>query len=296
MRIVAFSDAHIDINSRPKPSDEEKNFLECLIEVLQNTKPDILICAGDLTPDTQLLEKALRAIVQEVNAQHHFFVPGNHDIWFRSSVDPSSDASSSLDKHERVLPQVCKDTGFHFLPGCPKIINGLGFLGSVGWYDYSYRNSLWNKQIIPLYYAAKRWRGIVWNDVNYAEWEMADPEVCKWMIQTLENDYQQLEEKGMDECLLTLHHIPFRKFVIYKNTPNWDFCSAFMGSQQFGDWALSHKKISTTIFGHTHTPQEGQIETIYAYCNPIGYLWETKGITDLSTFLQTRVIIKDITG
>lgn len=120
---------------------------------------------------------------------------------------------------------------------------------------------------------------------------MSDPEVCQWMIKLLDNDYHQLEANNVEECILTLHHVPFREFVIYKNEISWDYCSAFMGAQQFGDWALSHNKISTIIFGHTHTPQKGQIESISVYCNPIGYLWETNGINDLSTFLRNRLTI-----
>ncbi|MFX0116658.1 MAG: metallophosphoesterase [Candidatus Hodarchaeota archaeon] len=290
MRIVAFSDAHVDINSISEITGEEGRFLEQLIDCLQESAPDILVFAGDLTPDIKLLEDSLKAIAQRVDAQHCLFVPGNHDVWFGSAVDPRGDASSSRDKYERVLPQICHQTGFHFLPTQPVIIEEIGFLGSVGWYDYSFRNPQW--AINLLNYAAKRWEGLVWNDVNYAEWEMSDPEVCEWLLQVLESDWQRLEEENMSDCFLILHHVPFRETVVYKNNPSWDFCSAFMGSQEFGDWARSRKGIKTVIFGHTHIPQKTQIDRLSVYCNPIGYLHEVEQQElDLTDFLKTRLTI-----
>ncbi|MFW9992565.1 MAG: metallophosphoesterase [Candidatus Odinarchaeota archaeon] len=292
MRVVAFSDTHIDINSMMLASNEERAFTRDFIDVLRDSKPDILVCAGDVTPDSQLLEKTLRTIVKEVKAHEYFFVPGNHDIWFGKSVDAEGTATSSLDKHERLLPLVTKSAGFHFLPGRPLAVDKIGFLGSTGWYDYSFRDMQWDNEIDQLHYAAKRHSGLVWNDVNYAEWEMSDPKVCDWMIKQLEKDYKELQNQGIDECILILHHVPFRDFVSYKNDLSWDFFSAFIGSKKFGEWALTHSEISTVIFGHTHFQKNGIIDSISCYCNPVGYLHEAGDeITDLRKFLKSRLTI-----
>jgi putative phosphoesterase len=290
LRIVAFSDVHVDINSRFKTPKKEGNFLQVLVEVLQASQPDILICAGDIAPDSRVLEKTLKTIVKEVNAKQNLFIPGNHDIWFGPQVDPSSDATSSKDKYERVLPYISKKTGFKFLPDHPLVINGFGFLGTVGWYDYSFRNPIWESQFKILNYPGKKWGHSLWNDVRYAKWTMSDLEVCEYLLKKLDNDYQSLLKEKPREYFLVMHHVPFIEFVVYKNQFPWDFFSAFMGSKQFGKWAMN--RISTVIFGHTHFPKNDNIASISTYCNPIGYLQVfKKSMTSLKDFLESRLII-----
>lgn len=294
MRIVVFSDPHVDINAQFLISNNIKeNFIEILIEILTINRPDVLICAGDVTPDTNLLITALTSIKEEVESDFYVFVPGNHDIWFKKPADHSGKTSSSLDKYKRVIPKICQEIGFIFLPGNPFIINKVGFLGSIGWYDYSFRNTKWDSQIDLINYAAKRYQGLVWNDVNYGEWEMSDASVCQYLLSELNKDYNfLLDQQEIDEMVLILHHVPFRQFVTYKDDLEWDYFSSFIGSQQFGDWASKHSEIKTIIFGHTHFPQVDEINGILNYCVPIGYLAEVDdSLANVHQFIKSRVTV-----
>jgi putative phosphoesterase len=294
MRIVVFSDPHVDINAQFMISNDIKeNFIEILIETLINNRPDVLICAGDVTPDTNLLITTLTSIKEEVESDFYVFVPGNHDIWFKTPADQSGKASSSLDKYNRAIPKICQEVGFTFLPGNPLTINKVGFLGSIGWYDYSFRNTKWDSQVDLITYAAKRYQGSVWNDVNYGEWEMSDAAVCQYLLSELDKDYNfLLNQQEIDEMVLILHHVPFKQFVIYKDDLEWDFFSSFIGSQQFGDWASKHPEIKTIVFGHTHFPQVDEINGRKTYCVPIGYLAEVEdSLIDVHQFVKSRVTV-----
>lgn len=182
-----FSDPHVDINAQILINNNIKeNFIEILIDTLANNHPDVLICAGDVTPETNLLITALTSIKEEVESAFYVFVLGNHDVWFKEPADHSGKASSSLDKYQRVIPKICPEIGFIFLPGNPLAIDKVGFLGSIGWYDYSFRNAKWDSQIDLINYASKRYQGLVWNDVNYWEWEMFDTSVCQYLLSELD--------------------------------------------------------------------------------------------------------------
>ncbi|UCE12216.1 MAG: metallophosphoesterase [Candidatus Heimdallarchaeota archaeon] len=183
MRIVVFSDPHVDINSKfLQDNNVKEDFIDVLVNNLDSCQPDILICAGDVTPETSLLKMTLKTIKAQVESDLYLFVPGNHDIWFKNPADNSELATSSLDKYQRVIPEICRDIGFRFLPNNPLALGKLGFLGSIGWYDYSFRNPKWDNQIDLIHYAAKRYEGKVWSDVNYGEWGMSDAFVCQYLL------------------------------------------------------------------------------------------------------------------
>jgi putative phosphoesterase len=293
VRIVVFSDPHVDINSRIlQKNDVKEDFIDVLVDNLDSCQPDVLICAGDITPETSLLKRTLATIKDKVKSDIYLFIPGNHDIWFRKPADNSELARTSLDKYQRVIPEICREIGFRFLPNNPLAVNKLGFLGSIGWYDYSFRNTKWDKKIDLIHYAAKRYEGMVWNDVNYGEWGMSDASVCQYLLSELEKDYKFLSQKEIEECFLVLHHVPFRQFVKYKDDLKWDFFSSFIGSQKFGEWALNHPKIRSIAFGHTHFPQTDEIGGITNYCVPIGYLSDVKeSLTDLYQFIKSRITV-----
>ena len=142
MRIVVFSDPHADINTQFLIDNNMKEkCTEILVNTLDSNRPDVLICAGDVTPETNLQITVLTSIREETESDFYLFVPRNHDIWFKKPANHSGKASSSLDKYQRLIPKICQEIGFTFLLGNPLAINKVGFLGSIGWYDYSFRNT-----------------------------------------------------------------------------------------------------------------------------------------------------------
>lgn len=56
-------------------------------------KNDVLICAGDVSDDLEVLRKALSSLASKW--RHVFFVPGNHELWIRKG---SGNVTDSLSK------------------------------------------------------------------------------------------------------------------------------------------------------------------------------------------------------
>src|SRR5262245_48083340 len=94
---------------------------------------DVLIVAGDLTPNLDTMEAALTELARA--APRLVFVPGNHDLWCRQ------DGPNSRERFEREIPARCARVGVHN-PGAggAVTIDGVIFAGVTGWYDYSLRN------------------------------------------------------------------------------------------------------------------------------------------------------------
>jgi len=87
MRIFALSDLHVDY-------EENLRWVENLSQ--QDYVHDILILAGDVSHDQDLFIRALEALRSRF--YRIFFVPGNHDLWLRST-----DTGDSLTKHHELL-------------------------------------------------------------------------------------------------------------------------------------------------------------------------------------------------
>ena len=49
-----------------------------------------------------------------------------------------------------------------------------------------------------------------------------------------------------------MHHLPCRQLVWYRDDANWDFATAFLGSQQFGDILRDFPSINLCLCGHSH--------------------------------------------
>ena len=63
-------------------------------------------------------------------------MPGNHDLWVESKRALRR-GHDSWHKYRTGIPDVCARRGFRYLVGAPLALGGVGFAGSVGWYDYS---------------------------------------------------------------------------------------------------------------------------------------------------------------
>lgn len=123
---------------------------------------DVLILAGDIFHfKQQFLIDCLKLF--DTFGGDKLFVAGNHDLWTNSS--------DSLVLYEKILPKIVNQSGFHYLDQKPFIKGKVGFVGSVGWYDYSFKDS--SLPIPERYYLDKRWPNVVtWNDGRYVHLSM----------------------------------------------------------------------------------------------------------------------------
>jgi len=261
MRIGITSDIHTDIS----PANEK--IIKHLADTIKHSELDALIIAGDISPSPIKFSQTISKLSD--STYKTIFVAGNHDIWL-----PNSNSSlTSYNKYE-LITAICKEHKIHHLGDSPLIIDNIGFCGTIGWYDYSFKSDKY--QIPEKYYIEKTYGGSVWNDVNFANWQNSDKEVAKRFENDLQNQINSIKDK-VSSIIVATHHIPFRECVTYHNELPWDFFSAFMGSKGLGEICLNEPLVTHAIFGHTHSDYFMDIKRdgyhkVTAICSPIGYL------------------------
>ncbi|MBW2183316.1 MAG: metallophosphoesterase [Deltaproteobacteria bacterium] len=287
MKIAFISDLHVDI------SPDNLKLIDFLIERLQSLKPDLFIIAGDIAAKIQLFENTLN-MFSDISC-NKFIVPGNHDIWIDSPAGLEEGIHSGS-KYYELLPQVCERNGFTYLGLEPHIIDGIGFAGTLGWYDYTMRNKKYDNSIPMEAYRNKQYEEkYTWNDLNFAHWmdtdsnkRKSDEEVAQEMEASLKQQIQSLNEQGIKNIVAITHHVPFREMISYQNTLPWDFFSAFMGSEGLGRIILEESTVTHVICGHSHLKNHLNIGKVRAMKSPVGYPREWS-IKDLHKLAEDRL-------
>ncbi|MBI1969731.1 metallophosphoesterase [Candidatus Woesearchaeota archaeon] len=205
---------------------------------------------------------------------------GNHDLWV------SRPSENSFEKY-RQLGNVYARYGFHFLDEKPMVVEDVGFVGNIGWYDYSFRmERIARSDIEEIFVNGKPFhelteedyaKGVfqiiegmradlfVWNDKQYIHWRFTDKEFLEQCLEKLERDIREIEP-SVDQICAVIHHIPFEGLV--KRNPSdvgWTVGNAYVGSARIGELLLSHPKVRTVITGHTHIPRVIQVGHITAH-------------------------------
>lgn len=270
MRIIATSDVHI-----PK----YLNRMPALIRRLTTDIADVLILLGDIAPvNDQAFDEFLCNFAYFKGPK--LFVMGNHDIW---TVE-----GSSKKRYEEIVPALLAKHNFHPLDKEPVIFQGVGFVGNIGWYDYSfsqvytprpgteyirYKNSRklsmpepikwddiseddWKKK--EIYY--KGFLGLIQgtgcNDKDYIKDFWDDKEFCSRMVGQLDEDLTKVSKKAI-KIVAAFHCLPFKEGLIRNNNkPNVCFTNAFAGSKSLGDVLYKHPKVGLCIWGHVHHRQK----------------------------------------
>ncbi len=255
MRIAAVSDIHV----RPDKGDEA--LIEEIHSRAEEISPDVFVIAGDVSNRIATLSDTLARL--RVSGAMNLFVPGNHDIWFEEKI-----GLGSLEKYSTSLSEVCGDSGFLYLPDTPCRKRKMAFVGSIGWYDYSFKRE--DLQIPDKAYAQKEWKGNIWYDVLCVDWEYTDVEATTLFNRKLEYDLSVLS-KGVTQVVFVSHHLPFRDLTLYKGRLPWDFFSAYMGSESTGRLLLYDGRVILTISGHSHIRMYKQFNGIRSFTVPLGY-------------------------
>jgi hypothetical protein len=201
------------------------------------------------------------------------FVAGNHDLW----VPPGGD---SLDRYEREIPAACRASGFHCLDESPRMIGDAGFAGSVGWYDYSFRDPglpvplrFYEAKIGPGYAAAAGGAlrsllddagdlspealsvNVRWMDGEFVRLPYGDVEFTERLAAKLRAHIAAIAPLSRI-IVAAVHHLPFREMIRAHAPAPWTFGQAFMGSGRFGDVLLAEPKVRHAFCGHSHRKDE----------------------------------------
>lgn len=287
MKIVALSDIHSDINKLYSPQNFSEEFSKVLGQI---ESCDLVVCAGDVSPDLNEIMYTLNLIVESIESRFYVFVPGNHDVWeTREEVTEGI----SRKKYETILPKIVNEASFIYLPKQPIVVDEeVAVIGTNGWYDYSFRNPKWDTYLKEhgTWYDPKYLDGKMWMDVEYANWGMSDKEVVEYMLTQLESDFAKVN--GVPRKIVVSHHVPFREGVVYRDEVRWDYFSAFMGAARFGE-LFEKWGVELVIHGHTHFPLKYTAGNCRVICAPIGYQMEWVNDTTYDA-LRNRISVLQI--
>ena len=280
MRVAFTSDLHGDVTSR------NRELLPFLAEEVARLRPDVFVIAGDAANDLRALGTVLSHF--DGVAAQKLFVPGNHDLWLESKKALRR-REDSWHKYRVAVPEVCSAHGFHALCGSPMEIDGVGFVGSVGWYDFS----LADPRLAEVYRAEDYEHGEFatelgptwWNDLSRAAW-LRNPDAEDWrqrratltsrevfarVLALLEEDLAAVRS-DVNALVAVLHTAPFAECLERKEPA--DPFDAYEGSAALGRLLARRAKLRLTwcICGHRHRPLDLLVEGVRVVRCPVGYL------------------------
>jgi 3',5'-cyclic AMP phosphodiesterase CpdA len=219
--------------------------VEALAERACGEGADALLIGGDIGEGPRAFEACLALFEGFRGAK--LAVPGNHDVWVRrETVD-------SWTLHESVLPARLEDHGFHPLHLRPAKVGDVGFVGSMGWYDYSFRDDI---GIDLTHYETKTFPGTrhpIWNDARFARFPMADGALAGLLADRLGRQLADLEGSGRVVALL--HHVASKRLLYHPRclVPRvWRFLNAFLGSESLGTVLGRDARVVQVFCGHIH--------------------------------------------
>ncbi|MBC7288564.1 MAG: metallophosphoesterase family protein [Armatimonadetes bacterium] len=274
MRIVALADIHFSGGGQDR--------LRRLASAAAGARPDVLVLAGDLaTIGDENVEQVLAEFSRLDCAK--LFVAGNHDIWTEAGA-------GTRQRYETTLSRIAQRLGFNYLDHSPTSVGPTGFVGCLGWYDYTLRqteepvpgvllsparplrrSSLTHLETLSergmlrwdelrdsdfqgkalIWTDGRRTRTLVWNDAIYVHWQASDAEVVQEQVQRLQAAVRELD--GAEHLVAVTHTVPFREaFRQPYRRVEWAFCRAYMGSSRLGAALVEEPRLRLWICGHVH--------------------------------------------
>ncbi|MBI3273017.1 MAG: metallophosphoesterase [Planctomycetes bacterium] len=250
MRIAVTADPHFDLRARCDPGA----FVE-LRDSIAAARPEVFLIAGDLVGLGKIHLAEFLDLFQDLPALK-LVVPGNHDLWLA--------AGDSYRYYKEQLPELYARHGFHMLDAAPVVHDGVGFVGSVGWYDYSLADE---SLVLPpgSSYEGKRFRGSRWNDALFVRLGRSDVEFTGELAARFEADLHEVEARA-DQVVAMTHVLAFPEMRAYRGEgPVFRFAAAYLGSRRFGEILERHPKVRYHFSGHVHAPsrlRRGALESI----------------------------------
>ena len=241
MRICCFGDLHYY---------GVRKDLEVLTRNIENTclETNVVVIVGDLTSYGSFshLEEVLGAVKEVVEPLPILVVPGNHDIYvIPEEVSRGINSLLKLNLFNEMLEKMdCVA-----LMRRPFIVHDVGFVGSMGWYDYSFAPDWLGLRIDD--FREKSLGLSIWADREFVKLPFSDEEFTLMLLNRFEEHIKQIYDE-VEKVVAVLHHVPFRELIHYKLRPEWDYFSTFMGSESFGYVIRRYGKVKLVLHGHQH--------------------------------------------
>lgn len=242
MKVFITSDLHLGENEKADKAINKLAGFCCQ----QAVAKDVLLVLGDIASLRTNLIKFAKSFSNFSGVK--LFVLGNHDIW------TSENSNSSYEKIVAVN-DFLREFGFINIEYEPQKIADLLFLGSMGWYDYSFKDNI---GIADGFYRSKTYPGEVkpaWTDAFFAHFDKPDDEVVHEQIVRLVG---QLKKSQNQRIIMGFHHLCHKRQLVYPRimvSKRWRFLNAFLGSQNFHRAIVKNlgSNIVEHVFcGHVH--------------------------------------------
>lgn len=272
MRIIATSDLHYNIPRSRGPT-------EAIAADICRAGGDILLLLGDLCgTDLTVLEHAFALFDGFRGAK--LYVPGNHELWVAAGDD-------SLARFRQDLPALCRRSGVHPLDESPFVAGDVAVCGTIGWYDYTFRPAALG---IPLRFYQHKLapgsasirpqfqhlvngrddipapaRDIVcrWMDGEHVRMELSDREFTELTASALRSQLQSVAQSP--RVAVGMHCLPFVELVPERShSRSFQFATAFLGSELFGEMVLEFANVRRLLCGHNHHRAECRRGELYA--------------------------------
>lgn len=298
VRIAYTSDLHVDYSS------ENRDLVAGLAEAAAMSNPDVLIIGGDIAASPTDFGWALGCFAELKCCK--LVVAGNHDIWIESKADILNSKDSGA-KYRQILPQIANDNDFGFLHNDAIVIDGIGFAGCMGWFDYSFRNRKLDDTTPLEKYRVGKWqspssgKNFLWNDMQNVWWLkdlsakisgftrsdlcLSDDEIANLMAKSLSQQFDQLAEKAVRQIVVVTHFVPNRGLLEYRDSIPHDYFNAYHGSVEIERVIRSNSEVSQVFFGHSHVAKDVTIDGIRYVSRPVGYLGAGRTVADASAKL-----------
>lgn len=241
MRVYAISDLHVDY-------PENLQWVESL--AARQYQQDILILAGDVTDDTDLLLQVLRHLVGAFRKV--LFVPGNHELWISNGRH-----QCSLQKFHEIR-QRCRDAGVI----CePYTLGRITFVPLFSWYDYSFAR--------PDRHLLRAWR---------------DYRACRWPAELADSDAISRHFLSMNHAALASsnqlvisysHFLPRIDLMPDRIPANKRKVYPVLGSAGLGQ-QLAQLQPDIHVYGHSHVNRAIELDGIRFVNNAFGYPGEER--------------------
>ena len=289
MRIAYSSDFHFEA------SDANREAVERIADRIRALSADVVVIAGDAGNTLEQLGEVL-SFFSHLHVPK-FFVAGNHDIW-TEEANPDID---SREKYEVEVPRVCEQAGFNDLSREPVIVNKTGFVGTLGWYDYSFADPRLGLSHDD--YWRGLWENRIWWDKEMAFWSprgggngtsddrIRDPEVCQEMVTTLESHMRAIENR-VDRLVAVVHTLPFLQTLPRSDPPY--FLDAFTGAGGLGQVLTRCQKVTHQIGGHKHLNGDWPIGRIQSSRRTLGRLDDDASEASIEEAVNSAVGIIEI--
>lgn len=239
MKVFALSDIHVDYK-------ENKRWLFSLSK--QDYKKDILILAGDLTDDLNLLEDCFRSLAEKF--KQVLYVPGNHELWVKRNP-----GLTSMEKVKLIseLAHQCKVSMDEVHWG------SLSIVPLLSWYDFSFGE--------PIEKLRESWV-----DFRACQWPegMQELELTQYFL----NQNTQLEVKNT--TVISFSHFMPRIDLMPSYIPeSFHYLYPVMGSNLL-EAQIRQLNPQIHVYGHSHVNRRITLGGIEYINNAFGYPSETR--------------------